>query len=109
MTAKPAYVRPRDRSGYVSMKLLNAAKQGFYQNDGRKGLNENDFMAAIGVSAAAYRWYSEGGTLIVSQKVLKKLRVLASPRAPHFRTLFAVIDARTGEDTDRFVLTTNLT
>jgi len=87
---------PYDR--LIGPEKLMKAKQGFYQNDERKGLGEPDFMEAVGVTATEYRSYLQNNPLIVSSLTHRKMLILASPSARHFKALFKILDIQT-EDT----------
>lgn len=77
--------------------MLLKAKQGFYQNDGRKGLDEPDFMAAIGVTNEEYLTYKHRGLLIINELAAKKLLLLITPKARYFHALFKIMDLNSEE------------
>jgi hypothetical protein len=55
-------------------------------------------MEAVGVTATEYRSYLQNNPLIVSELTHRKMLILASPSARHFKALFKILDIQT-EDT----------
>lgn len=89
----------------VGPEMLLRAKSGFYRNDGRRSLDQPDFFKAVGVTKLqADDYVRTNGLLIVGPATYRKLLVLASERAPHFKALFAVIDAREETSTEEFYI-----
>lgn len=78
----------------VTAAFVAKAKLGFYQNDGRLWLTHHDFLETVGVNVQGQHDMRLINGGVVGEVLYKKLEILASSRAQHFRALFKLLEVR---------------